>query len=130
MRMRLFAGWALGVACSGSALAHEVALPEVGVTAHYDNAVGTSEAASEGRIQRSLLETRAQALSQALDRSRAMIEFTPSGEIISANANFLDTMGYRLSELFRFRALARDPDPIAPPPAAPDFAAGEGSSTS
>lgn len=24
--------------------------------------------------------------------------------------------GYRLSELFRFRALARDPDPIAPPP--------------
>ena len=40
-----------------------------------------------------------EALSQALDRSRAMIEFTPSGEIISANANFLDTMGYRLSEL-------------------------------
>lgn len=26
--------------------------------------------------------------------------------------------GYRLNELFRFRALARDPDPIAPPPAA------------
>jgi hypothetical protein len=28
--------------------------------------------------------------------------------------------GYRLSELFRFRALARDPDPIAPPPAKAD----------
>ena len=26
--------------------------------------------------------------------------------------------GYRLNELFRFRALAREPDPIAPPPAA------------
>ncbi|MBS7458956.1 inactive transglutaminase family protein [Coralloluteibacterium stylophorae] len=26
--------------------------------------------------------------------------------------------GYRLSELFRFRALAREPDPITPPPAA------------
>ena len=26
--------------------------------------------------------------------------------------------GYRLNELFRFRALARDPDPIVPPPAA------------
>lgn len=26
--------------------------------------------------------------------------------------------GYRLNELFRFRALARDPDPITPPPAA------------
>lgn len=40
-----------------------------------------------------------EALSQALDRSRAMIEFTPSGEIIGANANFLDTMGYRLNEI-------------------------------
>ncbi|WP_318528120.1 methyl-accepting chemotaxis protein [Aeromonas media] len=40
-----------------------------------------------------------EALSQALDRSRAMIEFTPSGEIISANANFLDAMGYRLNEI-------------------------------
>ena len=28
--------------------------------------------------------------------------------------------GYRLNELLRFRALARDPDPIAPPPAAPE----------
>ena len=27
--------------------------------------------------------------------------------------------GYRLTELFRFRALARDPDPIAPAPVAP-----------
>jgi hypothetical protein len=27
--------------------------------------------------------------------------------------------GYRLNELFRFRALAREPDPIVPPPAAP-----------
>ena len=32
--------------------------------------------------------------------------------------------GYRLSELFRFRALARDPDPIAPPPAKADAAPG------
>ena len=40
-----------------------------------------------------------EALSQALDRSRAMIEFTPSGEIIGANANFLDAMGYRLNEI-------------------------------
>ncbi|HEX5693940.1 MAG TPA: 7TM domain-containing protein, partial [Arenimonas sp.] len=28
--------------------------------------------------------------------------------------------GYRLNELFRFRALARDPDPIAPAPAKPE----------
>ena len=28
--------------------------------------------------------------------------------------------GYRLNELLRFRALAREPDPIVPPPAADD----------
>jgi hypothetical protein len=28
--------------------------------------------------------------------------------------------GYRLNELLRFRALAREPDPIVPPPAASD----------
>ncbi|WP_421280497.1 methyl-accepting chemotaxis protein [Aeromonas taiwanensis] len=40
-----------------------------------------------------------EALSQALDRSRAMIEFSPNGDILSANANFLDVMGYRMSEI-------------------------------
>jgi hypothetical protein len=28
--------------------------------------------------------------------------------------------GYRLNELFRFRALAREPDPIVPPPESPE----------
>ena len=42
---------------------------------------------------------RLEALAQALDCSQAIIEFTPDGEILDANANFLDTMGYRLSEL-------------------------------
>ena len=31
---------------------------------------------------------------QALDRSNALIEFTPSGEVLSANANFIKAMGY------------------------------------
>jgi methyl-accepting chemotaxis protein len=35
------------------------------------------------------------AIFEALDRSSALIEFTPSGEIISANDNFLRTMGYQ-----------------------------------
>ena len=30
--------------------------------------------------------------------------------------------GYRLTELYRFRALAREPDPIVPPPSMPDTA--------
>ncbi len=40
-----------------------------------------------------------EALTEALDRSRAMIEFTPNGDIIHANANFLSVMGYTLSEI-------------------------------
>jgi methyl-accepting chemotaxis protein len=35
----------------------------------------------------------------ALHRSQAIIEFKPDGTIITANKNFLDTMGYRLDEI-------------------------------
>ena len=35
----------------------------------------------------------------ALDRSLAVIEFMPDGRIVTANANFLATMGYRLDEI-------------------------------
>lgn len=35
----------------------------------------------------------------ALSRSQAIIEFTPKGEIITANENFLDLMGYSLQEI-------------------------------
>lgn len=38
-------------------------------------------------------------VSLALDHSMATIEFTPSGEIIGANSNFLKTMGYSLNEI-------------------------------
>ncbi|MEH8183364.1 PAS domain-containing methyl-accepting chemotaxis protein [Aeromonas allosaccharophila] len=40
-----------------------------------------------------------QALVTALDRSMAMIEFTPSGEVVTANGNFLQTMGYTLAQV-------------------------------
>lgn len=36
---------------------------------------------------------------QALDKSNAVIEFTPTGEILSANDNFLKTVGYSLDEI-------------------------------
>ncbi len=42
---------------------------------------------------------RLEGLTEALDRSRAMIEFTPNGDILHANANFLSVMGYTLSEI-------------------------------
>ncbi|TWF52075.1 methyl-accepting chemotaxis protein [Neorhizobium alkalisoli] len=35
----------------------------------------------------------------ALSRAQAVIEFTPTGEIITANENFLQTLGYSLSEI-------------------------------
>ena len=35
----------------------------------------------------------------ALDRSQGVIEFRPTGEIVSANDNFLTLMGYELSEI-------------------------------
>ena len=39
------------------------------------------------------------ALMAALDRSRARIEFTPDGTVKTANANFLNLMGYALAEV-------------------------------
>ncbi|GES46482.1 methyl-accepting chemotaxis protein [Rhizobium dioscoreae] len=35
----------------------------------------------------------------ALSRAQAVIEFTPAGEILTANENFLSTLGYQLSEI-------------------------------
>ena len=36
---------------------------------------------------------------EALSRAQAIIEFTPSGEIVTANENFLTTLGYSLPEI-------------------------------
>ncbi|MGY3884086.1 PAS domain-containing methyl-accepting chemotaxis protein [Aeromonas aquatica] len=55
--------------------------------------VATDVTARHQRLQRQ------EALAQALDRSQAMIEFTPSGDIITANGNFLACMGYSLGQL-------------------------------
>ena len=35
----------------------------------------------------------------AIGRAQAVIEFTPAGEVITANENFLTTLGYRLDEI-------------------------------
>jgi methyl-accepting chemotaxis protein len=41
----------------------------------------------------------AQAQLVAISRSQAVIEFNMDGTIITANKNFLDTLGYRLEEI-------------------------------
>lgn len=40
-----------------------------------------------------------EAVLSALDRSMAVISFTPTGEVLNANQNFLDTVGYGLSDV-------------------------------
>ena len=44
-------------------------------------------------------EQQHQSLLNAINRSMAVIEFTRDGEIVTANDNFLRTMGYRLDEI-------------------------------
>jgi methyl-accepting chemotaxis protein len=47
---------------------------------------------------------------QALDRSQAVIEFKPDGTIVTANQNFLATVGYSLDEIRgRHHSLFVDP---------------------
>jgi methyl-accepting chemotaxis protein len=47
----------------------------------------------------------------ALSRAQAVIEFTPTGEIITANENFLSTLGYSLDEIVgRHHAIFCEPD--------------------
>ncbi|HHQ4914108.1 methyl-accepting chemotaxis protein [Aeromonas veronii] len=43
--------------------------------------------------------SRQRAIISALDRALAIIEFTPKGEIVTANQNFLSCVGYSLSQL-------------------------------
>jgi len=42
---------------------------------------------------------KSEAIFSALDKSQAIIEFDPQGTIITANTNFLDTLGYRANEV-------------------------------
>jgi methyl-accepting chemotaxis protein len=54
--------------------------------------------ASDVTASRQELEAK-EAVYKAIDRSMGVIEFTPKGEIISANANFLSVINYTLEEI-------------------------------
>ncbi|MBW9086798.1 PAS domain-containing methyl-accepting chemotaxis protein [Rhizobium wenxiniae] len=48
---------------------------------------------------------------EALSRAQAVIEFTPEGEIITANENFLSALGYQLGEIVgRHHSMFCEPD--------------------
>ncbi|WP_370674564.1 PAS domain-containing protein [Pleomorphomonas sp. PLEO] len=52
----------------------------------------------------------------ALDRSLAVIEFDPTGKVITANANFLKVMGYELAEIVgKHHSMFVDPKEVQSP---------------
>ncbi len=54
---------------------------------------------------------------KAIDRSQAVIEFTPDGTILTANENFLACVGYRLDEIAgRHHRMFVDPEERDAPP--------------
>ncbi|MFP8964969.1 methyl-accepting chemotaxis protein [Pokkaliibacter sp. CJK22405] len=62
------------------------------------NVTGFIKVASD--ITAQMLESmRSKAIISALDRSMALIEFTPDGKVLNANDNFLSVMGYRRDDL-------------------------------
>jgi len=52
-----------------------------------------------GNLSVPFFDTDLRALMAAIDRSRARIEFTPDGTVLTANALFLELMGYTLAEV-------------------------------
>jgi len=57
---------------------------------------GESFGSSNGRT---INENELSSIYEALDKSQAIIQFNPDGTIITANTNFLNTVGYELSEI-------------------------------
>ena len=52
----------------------------------------------------------------AISRAQAVIEFTPSGEIITANENFLTVLGYQLSDIAgKHHSMFCEPDQVRTP---------------
>ncbi|MCK9911071.1 PAS domain-containing protein, partial [Microbacteriaceae bacterium K1510] len=52
----------------------------------------------------------------ALSRSQAVIEFTPTGDVLTANENFCSALGYALSEIVgRHHSMFVDPAYAASP---------------
>lgn len=96
---------ALGKSQSGTFARVDAKGHELWLEATYFPVLG-----SDGRVQKILKiasdvtdqHVRAQrerAVVEALHRSLAVIEFSPSGEIVTANRNFLDAVGYSLEQI-------------------------------
>lgn len=69
-------------------------MPQAVLETQSKNGAATAD---DSKLQAQLAETNAQL--GALDKSFAVIEFEPDGTIITANQNFLSTVGYTLNEI-------------------------------
>ncbi|PBQ34526.1 hypothetical protein CNR22_23000 [Sphingobacteriaceae bacterium] len=71
-------------------------------TSENQNEFGTDQRTTNGNgsmTQSTLENQRMQGIADAIDASYAFIEFDINGEIITANGNFLNSMGYNLNEI-------------------------------
>ncbi|MCF1439209.1 MAG: PAS domain-containing methyl-accepting chemotaxis protein, partial [Shewanella sp.] len=65
---------------------------------HKGEVVKVFKLASDMTAQKQRLDEQAEVF-QALDRSQAIIEFTPDGTILNANKNFLEAVGYSKEQI-------------------------------
>ncbi|MDH6267670.1 methyl-accepting chemotaxis protein [Rhizobium sp. SG_E_25_P2] len=77
---------------------------EVWIAASYNPVISGGKVRKVVKIATDITERKLKAIEDAgklesISRIQAVIEFTPSGEIITANENFLSTLGYTLSEI-------------------------------
>ncbi|WP_137157171.1 PAS domain-containing methyl-accepting chemotaxis protein [Rhizobium sp. FKL33] len=77
---------------------------EVWIAASYNPVISGGKVRKVVKIATDITERKHQAIEDAgkldsISRIQAVIEFTPSGDVITANENFLATLGYSLSEI-------------------------------
>ena len=77
---------------------------EIWIEASYNPVVRGGKVTKIVKIATDITTTKREALDSkgklnALSRAQAIIEFTPDGKILTANQNFLDTLGYSLAEI-------------------------------
>ncbi|WP_256737534.1 PAS domain-containing methyl-accepting chemotaxis protein [Pseudomonas sp. dw_358] len=102
---RLWRDMARGEALSGTFLRLDKQQREVWLEASYmpvlgeDGQVASVLKVASNITERVFRERENQSVVDALSRSMAMISFTPDGQILDANENFLNAVGYQLGEI-------------------------------
>lgn len=77
---------------------------EIWIEASYNPVIRRGKVIKVVKIATDITEKKRESLENrgkldALSRAQAIIEFTPSGEILTVNENFLQALGYRLDEI-------------------------------